>query len=217
MSFVNLLIHLANVSYLIGSGFKKIILLRVFFVIGCSLEAIYLILISPKDLWAGISWSILIMVLNIIMIAIYYFDKGTLRLKDDERFLFQNVFSKMDKVNFKKLLNAGNWLGMPKGDILIYEKQSTDYLMLLFQGNVEIVVGDKQVAILYPGSFVGEMSFLTGDLTTAMAKAISDVKLYAWKKTDLIKLLAKNQELEKEMRYVFSSDLISKLTSKNKQ
>lgn len=217
MSFVNLLIHLANVSYLIGSEFKKIIMLRVFFVIGCLLEAIYLMLVSPKDLWAGIMWSTLIMVVNIVMIAIYFFEKGTFRLKEDEKFLFQNVFPKMDKVNFKKMLNVGNWLSMPRGDILLYENQTADYLMLLFQGTVEILVGNKQVAVLYPGSFVGEMSFLSGEMTTATAKAITDVKLYTWKKIDLLKLLSKNQELDRDMRFVFSSDLIAKLTNRNTQ
>lgn len=217
MSIVSLLIHLANVSYIIGSGFKKIILLRIFFVIGCALEALYLLLISPKDLWAGILWTTLIMLVNIVMIIIFIYEKGTFRLKEDERFLFQNVFPKMEKVNFKKMLNAGNWLSMPRGDVLLYENQTTDYLMLLFQGTVEILVADKQVAILYPGSFVGEMSFLTGELTTATAKAISDVKLYTWKKTELLKLLAKNQELDRDMRFVFSSDLIAKLTNRNKQ
>ena len=77
MSFVSLIIHLANVSYIIGSGFKKIIILRAFFVIGCALEAIYLLLVSPKDLWAGIVWAILIMIVNIVMIAMYFFEKGT--------------------------------------------------------------------------------------------------------------------------------------------
>jgi len=215
MSFVSLIIHLANVSYIIGSGFKKIIILRAFFVIGCALEAIYLLLVSPKDLWAGIVWAILIMIVNIVMIAIYFFEKGTFRLKEDERFLFQNVFPNMDKVNFKKMLNGGNWLSMPRGDILLYENQTADYLMLLFKGTVEILVADKQVAVLYPGSFIGEMSFLSGELTTATAKAITDVKLYTWKKTDLLKLLSKNQELDRDMRFVFSSDLIAKLTKKN--
>ena len=121
----------------------------------------------------------------------------------------------MDKVNFKKMLNGGNWLSMPRGDILLYENQTADYLMLLFKGTVEILVADKQVAVLYPGSFIGEMSFLSGELTTATAKAITDVKLYTWKKTDLLKLLSKNQELDRDMRFVFSSDLIAKLTKKN--
>ncbi len=215
MSFVSLLIHLANVSYIIGSGFKKIILLRIFFVIGCSIEAIYLLLISPEDLWAGIMWAILIMIVNIIMIIIYIYEKGTFRLKEDEKFLFQTVFAKMNKVNFRKLLDSGSWVNFTRGDILIYENQSADFLMLLSQGTVEVMVGDRQVAVLYPGSFIGEMSFLTGGPTTATARAVSNIKVFTWKKTELVKLLSKNQELDKDLNSVFSSDLISKLVSKN--
>ncbi len=215
MLVTDILIHLANVSYLIGSSFKRIIYLRVFLVIGCVFEILYFLLISPKDLWAGILWAVLIMLLNIVMIGLFIYEKGTFNLSSEESFLFNSVFTQMDKVNFKKLFAAGNWLNMEIGDILIFENQTTDSLMLLSQGIVGIYVADKQVAVLHSGSFVGEMSFLSGGVATATAKALTKVKLYIWKKPALIKLLSRNEALDADMKKIFAADLVSKLTSTN--
>ena len=215
MVITDILIHLSNISVLIGSSFKKIIIFRIFFVIGCSLEILYFSLISAKDLWGGILWDVAITSLNIFMIGLYLYEKGTVRLSDDEKFLFHAVFSQMDKANFRKLLNAGNWLNIEEGDILVFEKHTTDSLMLIFKGKVGIYINNEEVAVLQSGSFVGEMSFLTGGLATATCKALSEVKLYMWNKPDLIKLLTKNESLDKEMRRIFATDLVSKLTSTN--
>ena len=215
MVITDLLVHLANVSYLIGSSFKRIILLRVFLVIGSIFEILYFLVISPKDLWAGIMWAVLIMLVNLVMIALFLYGKGSFRLTHDENYLFNTVFSHMDKMNFKKMLAAGNWLTMESGDILIFENQTTDSLMLISQGKVGIFVNDVQVAVVHSGSFVGEMSFLSGGVATATAKALTKVKLFIWKKTTLIKLLSRDETLDADMRKIFASDLVSKLTSTN--
>jgi hypothetical protein len=215
MVITDIFIHLANVSYLIGSSFKRIIYLRVFLVIGCIFEILYFLFISPQNLWAVILWAILIMLLNIVMIGLFIYEKGTFNLTGDENYLFNTVFSQMEKLNFKKLFAAGNWLNMESEDILIFENHTTESLMLISQGIVGIYVGDNQVAVLHSGSFVGEMSFLSGGVATATAKALTKVKLFIWKKPALIKLLSRNEGLDADMRKIFASDLVSKLTSTN--
>jgi len=215
MFWVEVLGHVSNVMYLLGSGFKKIVLLRISLVIAGSLELIYFILTGGDDLLVSIIWGFLFVLINLVMIALYIFERKTLSLNDDEARLYYMVFPQMEKVIYKRLLKAGRWIHFNEGTILIKEHEHTENLMILFEGKVQIDVAGKHITVLNPGSFIGEMSLLSGGNATATVTSITEVKLYSWDKISLTKLLKSDKDMEMELMKIFSSDLVNKLVKVN--
>ena len=217
MVIADIIGNLANGLFVVGSGFKKIIWLRISIIIASSLEIWYFILISPTDLWTSILWDGILILTNIVMISIFLYERGMLSFSHDEAKLYFSSFSMIDKSLFKKLLKAGNWMTIESGSAVVKEDEPTEYLLNIFSGHLAVTVSDKIVANLKGGNFVGEMSFLSGGNATATVTAKENSRFYAWDKQNLIKLLKSNSELDHALKKVFSSDLISKLLTQNKQ
>ncbi|MBM2813591.1 MAG: cyclic nucleotide-binding protein [Ignavibacteria bacterium] len=211
MLIVDIVGNAANIIYTAGSFFKKMLWLRISLVIGGLLETWYFVMTSSSDLWTSIFWNGIYILANIIMITILVVERGLLSFNQEEAKIYFSVFSKMEKVLFKKVLRAGCWLNLPADDIITQEGEPTDKLILIFDGKLEVTSGGEIVAFLHNGSFVGEMSFLTGGNATATVRTITPSRFYAWDKITLVKLLEGNHELDNAMKNIFSSDLIGKL------
>ncbi|MFH1050392.1 MAG: cyclic nucleotide-binding domain-containing protein [bacterium] len=216
MLFADIIINISNGLYLVASGFKKIIYLRIALVFAGLLEIWYFWLAAPDDLLASILWGILFVLINMYMIGLYIYERKSLALKDDEAKLFYMVFQKMEKVLFKKLMKAGHWISCPLNSILIKENEPTNTLLVLFEGKFRIEIEKKPITILNPGSFLGEISFLAGGNATATAISETESRLYCWDKKSLLKLLNHNPNMDVEMMKIFSSDLVNKLIQSNK-
>lgn len=216
MLFAEIIINVSNGMYLLASGFKKIIYLRIVLVLAGILELWYFAMTAPVDLLTSIIWGLLFVLINIFMIGLYIYEHKALSLKDDEAKLYYMVFNKMEKLLFKKLIKSGHWMVFPVNSILIKENDTTSSLLLLFEGKIQIEAGGKTVTILNPGSFIGEISFLTGGTATATAISQTEVRLFSWDKNSLIQLLGQNPHMDVEMMKIFSSDLVTKLINANK-
>lgn len=216
MIFAEIIINVAYGMYLIASGFKKILYLRIALVAAGLLEIWYFAITAPVDLLSSIIWGLLFVIINIFMIGLYIYEHKSLALKDDEAKLYYMVFQKMEKVLFRKLMKEGHWISCPQNSILIKENDNTNTLLLLFEGKIQIDSGGKTITILNPGSFIGEISFLTGGAATATAITQTESRLFCWDKKSLVKLLEHNPTMEVEMMKIFSSDLVTKLVRSNK-
>ena len=212
---IDIICHIANLIFIIGSSFKNAFWLRVALVFGSIFEVIYFANVGDKPIWAEIFWIILIAIVNIYMIVITLLEKGFVNLNKDETFIYNKVFSKMDKTLFKKLLNAGYWKILQDKQIIFREQEPTNSLILLCDGEASVIVHNNQVATLYPGSFIGEISFLSGGNATATVMAANQIKLFIWDKKPLTKLLDSNDELNNELKKILSIDLVAKIKNTN--
>ncbi|PIO48182.1 MAG: hypothetical protein CMR00_06165 [[Chlorobium] sp. 445] len=73
------------------------------------------------------------------------------------------------------------------------------------------------MATLKDGAFVGEMSFLTGNLPTATVRATKETRCLAWSKEQLRKLLNRNPSMWATLQGVLSTDLTKKLMLKDEE
>lgn len=66
------------------------------------------------------------------------------------------------------------------GTVLLDQGQTTNRLYVLIDGQVEVLRGSTQVAVLgEPGSVLGDMSILLAQPHTATARALTDVEVHA--------------------------------------
>ena len=140
-----------------------------------------------------------------------YRERRNLKFTDEELALHAKVFKNMPKTAYRKLLNIAGYEDLPNDFVMIHQDTTVDTLALISDGLAKIEVDGKIVSYVRNGQFVGEMSFLSGNLTTATVTTIDETRCLLWDKEQLRELMKKNIEVEASMQMVFSSDLLSKM------
>ena len=115
------------------------------------------------------------------------------------------------KTAYRKLLDIAGYEDLPIDFVIIHQNTTVDKLALISDGLAKIEVDGTIVSYVRNGQFVGEMSFLSGNLTTATVTTIDETRCLLWDKEQLRVLMKKNIEVEASMQMVFSSDLLSKM------
>jgi len=87
----------------------------------------------------------------------------------------------------------------------------------LVEGEADVIIKDRKVSTIKKGSFIGEMSFLTGELPSADVSVPANARLIGWQKEKLKTLMDRDHLLKHEVNSLFSNDLISKLHHHNRQ
>ncbi len=204
-----------NILYVVAASFKKMIWLRSTLVLASIMEIYYYWNITDSPLWTDIIWSVVFIATNIWWVSVLYYEKLTLNLGEHEKKMLEFTFSKMNPIHFKKLIRLGTIKTVPENTSLIKEKTYINELMLITRGLVQITRNDNVLAYLKDGRFVGEMSFMSGETTTANCDTLEETEMVVWDKDILTEFLKKNENIKKELNDVFSEDLIKKLVADN--
>ena len=94
---------------------------------------------------------------------------------------------------FKK---AASLKSYEDGDIVIEEGKKAQFLFIVYDGSLSVFAedfdGDKELAILKPGDFMGEISVISNQPTSASIRCLSKAVLIAIPKDTIILLKEKN-------------------------
>jgi len=206
-----LITSIFNLFYLAGFIVKDILWLRVLIIIGFNIEMAYHFRDLHKPEWAEIFWCGFYIIVNGWQFTMLYRERKNLKFTDEELALHAKVFKNMPKTAFRKLLNIAGYEDLPNDFVMIHQDTTVDKLALISDGLAKIQVDGTIVSYVRNGQFVGEMSFLSGNLTTATVTTIDETRCLLWDKAQLRELMKKDIEVEASMQMVFSSDLLSKM------
>src|SRR5262249_48393669 len=81
------------------------------------------------------------------------------------------------------------------GEALISEGEPGESMFVIESGEVAVKVGKEEIANLFAGDFVGEMSLLTGAPRNATVTAVEPVAAYEIRKSVLAPVLAESPTL----------------------
>ena len=110
------------------------------------------------------------LLINLSHVVILLHDRVTIALPEDTVKVYRRYFSALSTREFKKLI-MNNEFRIFQDDMIINEGESPNRLYIVLRGTVNIVKDGATLATLNPGDFIGEMSFLTKDRTSASAYA----------------------------------------------
>jgi CRP-like cAMP-binding protein len=86
-----------------------------------------------------------------------------------------------------------------EGDLVIEEGQHAQFLFIVFDGTLSVYVedfdGSKELAVLNKGDFMGEISVISNQPTSASVKCLSKVVLIGIPKESILCLKDKNPAL----------------------
>jgi hypothetical protein len=194
---------------------KRPLWLRIGLVVGFALELLYWIYIPHELQYIHIAGTSVLLLINLFQALILVRARQLDSWSDEERYLQSTAFRSLPNVIFKKLMEIAEWKTIGKGDTLIAEHQDVERLMLVYDGTATIHLDGKPITYLRDNSFIGEMSFLTGNPASATVKAATPMRLITWRKSELYDLMAKEPELKAGLQTLFSYDLAGKLSKQN--
>lgn len=162
--------------------------------------------------WHLIVWYLLFLGINGWQVARLLHERHFDRLTDDEERLMALAFPALDKCAAKRLMRRGRWVDLAPGTRLTLQKQLSDDLFLLLEGEAEIWLDGSRVCGLGPGQFVGEIGFVAKAPATATAIAGSTgVRALAWDQATLRRDAARNGALDAAIHTALGADLARKI------
>jgi hypothetical protein len=202
--------HLANVLYVVSYLVTDILWLRVLAVAG-GLSSLTWTLTAPTPSFTFIGWTLVYNTINTVQIARLWHERRPVRFETEAQALYAAAFRTLTPWEFRSLLAAGRWHDGHPGEVLIAQGTQPGRVLVLASGRAAVRVDGRDVAVLGPGQFAGEMSFLTGAPTSASVEVVDAVRFVSWPTAELERCLRKHQALRSALQLVIGRDLAVKL------
>ena len=202
--------HLANVVYVFSYLVTDILWLRVLAVTG-GFSYLTWTLTTPKPSLSLIGWTLVYNTINVAQIARLWHERRPVRLDADEQALYSATFRTLTPREFRRLVGAGQWRDAKPAEVLIAEGTRPGRVLVLASGRAVVKAGGHDRGTLGPGQFAGEMSFLTGAVTSASVEVVEAARFVSWPTAELERCLGKHPQLRAALQLVMGRDLAAKL------
>ena len=217
MNIATLAGHLAFGLIAFSFLVKDIFWLRIVSIIASLFSVFYNYIIPLEPMWLAINWNFIFIAVNIYHIAIILYEKREVKMDDKNQELYDTLFSEMTPVEYLKISRAAKWEMVKAGQRIITQGMPVPDLYLIYNGTVDVLVDNEQIAELKDGEFVGEMSFLTEKVATATCKVKYDAQCLVWKQREFKELLKRNPSLYFTIQSVLSAQVSDKLVISSKK
>lgn len=207
---MEVMIHSANVLYLLSYLMRDILWLRMFTVVAASCLILYFYF-RPDPLMAPIYWNLLFIALNVYWICRLLLERRPVKLTEDEQQLCQLVFRTLTPREMLKLLRLGRWQNAAPDECFVQQGTALDRLIVIYSGKACVTVDGKVVDELRPGQFVGEIGYITDGVASGSAVAIERTRYVSWPMPMLKDFLKKNPDLRVAFQIILGRVLTSRL------
>ena len=207
-----ILLNCGYTIYLAAFLAKKIVWLRLLTITGNFLVVPYFLYFRETPLWNSIFWISIYTIINSVMLFIIYLESRPISLSDLEQKIYDLTFKSLEPRVFKKLIDHGSIEELQPEVNLVTRDSDLDSLMLVVEGETEVVLKHGEHLIIPTGGFIGEQSFITGGKTSAdVTTGKEATTILRWNSQVLRKYLADKETLKDHLDLIFTSDLIHKL------
>ncbi|MFC2088035.1 cyclic nucleotide-binding domain-containing protein [Calditrichota bacterium] len=161
-------------------------------------------------------WNTLFVLINSIQVTRLIRERRPIELPSDMIDLYEKYFKVMRRREFLYFWNMGT-IHKVTDTLLIKQGEHQKDIALILSGLVEIVKDGKHITDLTRGSFIAEMSFLTGKPASANVFANGTVRYISWNQKKLRDSEKLNPQLLIKIQTVLAKDLAGKvkIASKN--
>jgi len=207
-----ILLNCAYTIWLVAFLAKKIVWLRLLTVTGNFIVVPYYLYFLETPLWNTIVWISIYTIINLVMLFIIFLESRPISLSDLEQKIYDLTFKSLEPRVFKKLIDHGSLEELQPEVNLVTRDSELDSLMLVVEGEAEVVLKHGEHLIIPTGGFIGEQSFITGGKTSAdVTTGKEAATILRWNSQVLRKYLADKENLKDHLDLIFTSDLIYKL------
>jgi CRP-like cAMP-binding protein len=191
---------------------KKIVWLRLLTITGMMVSIPYYLYFLEAPMWNNIFWVNTYALINLVMLFIIYLESRPVKLSDLEQKIYDLTFKSLEPRVFKKLIDHGSLEELQPEVVLVNRDSELDSLMLVVEGEAEVVLKHGEHLIIPTGGFIGEQSFITGGKTSAdVTSGEEATMILRWNSEVLRKYLVGKETLKDNLDLIFTADLIHKL------
>ena len=213
----NIWIILLNCSYTIWlAAFiaKDIAWLRRIIIAGNLVVLPYYYFYFEAPMWNPIFWACTYALINLVMLFLIYLESRPIKLSDIEQKIYELTFKSLEPRIYKKLIDLGTWEELQPEVELVTRDSVLNSLMLVVDGEAEVVLKHGEHRYIPIGGFIGEQSFITGGKTYAdVSTGREATTILRWNSESLRKFLAHKETLKDAVDLIITADLIYKLRS----
>lgn len=123
-------------------------------------------------------------------------------LVDVDRLMAMELFAELDHHDLTRVARWAHEVRAEPGDVLFEQGALPFELLVIEEGEVEIVRDGEALASVGPGEPVGEMSVLRGERRMASVRAVTPVIAIALSAEDLQEMGAEMPEIVRAMRRI---------------
>lgn len=186
---------------------REILWLRVFMIFAGISIVIYGIM---ADNSVVAIWNSGFLIINVVQVIRLLHEKKPISLPENLEIIYQNNFTSLRRREFLNFWNIG--IIKKENNIKLCEEgNSQKEIHLILKGNVSVLKSGKEIKKLSEGSFVGEISFLTGEKANADVIAIDEIEYISWSQEKLQNFKLANKDLYIKLQSALSHNLSKKL------
>jgi hypothetical protein len=200
----------ANSLYVISYMLTNMIWLRVLAIIAAASTVPYFYF-QVEPLWSALFWQGCFLTVNLVNLLILLFRMRATHFDDDERLAYEIRFSDLKPHEARPIFKYAERASLATGTTLLREGEQNDTLFLILEGACSVIKNGKEVALLKPGHFIGELSFIGDDPVSADVVTAGDTKLMFWDKKRLGPLFRRHALYESYFHSLCSHDVAGKL------
>lgn len=201
---------IANTLYVISYMLTSMFWLRLLAIIAAASTFPYFYF-QIEPLWSALFWQACFLTVNLVNLLILLFSMRATNFDDHEAHAYDLKFSDLKPYEVRPIFKYATRTTLDAETLLLQDGGSNDSLMLILEGKCRVLKNGQEVAVLGPGHFVGELSFLSGDEVSADVFAEKGTRLMSWNKRSLAPLFKRQGLYESYFNSLCSLDVAGKL------
>lgn len=200
----------ANTLYVVSYMLTSMLWLRALAIVAAASTFPYFYFQS-EPLWSALFWQACFLTVNLVNLVILLYSMRRTDFDAEEEFARQLKFQDLRPHELRPIFKCASRLSLAGGEQLLREGQENSTLFLILQGQVRVCKQGTEVAVLGQGSFVGELSFISGEAVSADVLADGDARLMAWDREALQPLFRRQGLYESYFHSLCGLDVAGKL------
>ena len=204
------MIYVLNAGYLfmlIALTIRNILFLRLILISAQGLLITYNVVAAN---YSTLVWHCLFLAINLFQVIDLLRKRRPVSIPDAIHDVYENTFSEMSKREFLYFWRMGKATSY-QAEPIVEEGSPQEEVMLMLDGAAAVMKNGRKIAELSRGSFVAEMSFLSGEPASADVVCETPVKTITWSQENLRNLKNLNFEVWIKIQHVLSKDLVGKV------
>lgn len=210
MITANSLFLLANVLYAASYLVRDILWLRLL-AISAAASSIPYFYFQPETLVWPIVWQSTFISINLVHAIVLIRERMPVEMLDVEKRLHVLAFRTLRPRELLRLSRAARWCTAQEGEVLIRKGQTSNRVLLVFHGVLQVVEDERVRTHLRDGQFAGEMSLVSGKPHSADVVAAEETQYLVWEKTALEKLWRSYPQIQDVFESIIGLDMAEKL------
>ncbi|QNI01951.1 cyclic nucleotide-binding domain-containing protein [Halomonas sp. SH5A2] len=208
--FTIALFFIANALFCLAYIVRDMAWLRAITILASSSTLPYFYFQSTP-LYGAMSWQIAFIAINTVNLTFLLLQRRPIKLTQEEQWLHDTTFSLLKPRRMRRLLQHAESHEIQSGEALIEQGKELRALIILLSGSASVKVNGIERATLSPGDFAGEMSFITGRLTSADVIANEPVRYLIWPSSVLERMYQRDPEIKNTIQSIIGFDMATKL------